>query len=105
LRYRAILVWALRFAFVGAVLGFAAFISGIRDTGYAQPSFRTVMLGTFALWPEYLCGRSSRFFNIGICNSLWFSGDAGFFINLFGFPILGWAFIGTVIGYWRAKQR
>jgi hypothetical protein len=102
---RAILQWALSFALVGAGLGLAAFISGIRDTGYAQPSLRTVVLGTLALWPEYFCGRESLSVNLGLCNSLWFSGDAGFFISLFGFPILGWAIIGTLIGYWRAKYR
>jgi hypothetical protein len=102
---RVILLWVLLFALLGAGLGFAAFMSDIADTGSAHPSLRTVILGTLALWPEYLCGRRSLFGNVGFCNSLWFSGDPGFFIDLFGFPILGWTVIGTLIGYWRAKHR
>ncbi len=68
------------------------------------PSLRTVILATLALWPEYLCGRASLSVNLAFCNSLWFSGDSGFFINLFGFPILGWTVIGTLVGYWRANN-
>ncbi len=101
---RAILLKVLPFALVGAGLGFAAFMSALKDTGYAQPSLRTVILGTLALWPDYLCGRTSLSINLGFCNSLWFSGDSGFFINLFGFPILGWTVIGILIGYWRARR-
>ena len=102
---RALLRWVLLFALVGAGLGFAAFLSSIADSGYAQASLRTVILGTLALWPEYICGRASLSANLGFCNSLWFSSKSGFFINLFGFPILGWSIVGTLIGYWRAKHR
>jgi hypothetical protein len=102
---RLILLRALPFALVGAGLGFAGFMSALADTGYAQPSLRTVILGTLALWPDYLCGRASLSVHLGFCNSLWFSGDLGFFINLFGFPILGWGVIGALIGYWRVKHR
>jgi uncharacterized membrane protein len=103
-RTRTIAVFGLLFAAAGAVVGFLAFMSGIGDTGYPAPSLRTVILGTLALWPEYLCGRASLIGNLELCNRLRALGDRAPLLYLFGIPIAGWGSIGTLIGYWRARH-
>jgi hypothetical protein len=103
--FRRIAVWGLLFAGAGAALGFAAFFSGLADSGYALPSLRTTILGSLAIWPDYVCGRESLVVNLGACNSLRSLGDKAPLPYLFGIPIVGWGLIRVFIGFMRSRPR
>ncbi len=100
-----VVFWILLFAVIGAALGFSAFLSGVADSGYAVPSTRTTVLGTLALWPEFVCGRTSAIANVGLCNSLRTFGNTAPLFYLFGIPAIGWAIIGGLIGAWLDRCR
>jgi hypothetical protein len=104
-RDQSLTLWALCFAIFGALVGFAALLSGLADSGYASPSARTTVLGILAFWPDYLCGNGSIIFRCQLCDSLRKAGNMTPVLYVFGIPMATWAMIGLVIGYYFNRRR
>jgi hypothetical protein len=98
-----IAIYGLAFALFGLGLSIAAFLSGIADSGYAHPSWRTLIVGGSALWPTIVCGWV--LVRVGIFDSLRSAGEAAPMLYTFGIPAIGWGLVGALIGYLRSKPR
>ena len=98
-----IAICGLAFALFGFGLSIAAFFSGIADTGYSSPSWRTLILGFAALWPSIICGWV--LVSLRICNSLRSFASAIPMLYSFGLPAIGWGLVGAFIAFLRSKPR
>jgi hypothetical protein len=98
-----IAIYASAFALFGLALSIAAFLSGIADSGYASPAWRTVILGSAALWPSISCGWA--LVSVGIFDSLRSFAEASPMLYTFGLPAIGWGLVGASIAFlWRSTR-
>ena len=97
-----IAIYCFAFALFGLGLSIAAFLSGIADSGYSSPSWRTLIVGGAALWPTIVCGWV--LVRIGIFDSLRSAGEAAPMLYTFGIPAIGWGLVGGFIGFLRSKS-
>jgi hypothetical protein len=98
-----IAIYGLTFALFGLGLSIAAFLSGIADSGYAHPSWRTLILGFAALWPTIVSGWV--LVSLRIFDSFRSAGEASPMHYTFGIPAIGWGLVGAFIGFLRSKPR
>ena len=97
------MIYGIAFALFGLGLSVAAFLSGIADSGYASPSWRTFFLYSAALWPSLACGWV--LVTVGIFNSLRSFGEAIPMLYTFGIPTIGWGFVGSSVAFWIQRSQ
>jgi hypothetical protein len=101
-RAHSVAIWGLLFAVVGAAFSFAAFMSGIADTGYATGSWRTIILFSVACWPSLVFGWT--LVAVGIFHSFESFAEASPMLYSFGLPAIGWGVVGSSLGLWILRR-